>query len=314
MEFSDVLSVSVIIPTKNRPDDLQLAVRSLFEQTRLAQQLIIVDQSESPESFQRIQKEYAELPAQVRNVLTLEYIRDSSIPGGAVARNRAMDVAQGQVLLFLDDDVRLEPDFVAELLAVYNRITAAGGVSGIITNYKRPRWLYRAWTALFLRGPFHDDRQPIYWRADAHRSHGPIAVTRLGGGLMSFRATAIDGLRFDENLRGVSDGEDVDFCMRLRPGTLLLVAPRARLLHNQSPRGRATDHFLRREARSFYYLYWRNWDRGIKNRLCFALLNLGFGLLATLAGLRRGSLEPWRALRAAIKDAKGVRRKQGRRP
>ena len=32
---------------------------------------------------------------------------------------------------------------------------------------------------------------------------------------MSLRAAALGSIRFDENLRGVSDGEDVDLCMRL---------------------------------------------------------------------------------------------------
>jgi hypothetical protein len=63
---------------------------------------------------------------------------------------------------------------------------------------------------------------------------------------------------------------------------------------------------MQRQMRSLYYLYWKNWDQGVKNRLCFAWLNAGVVLLVTLGSLRRGSLEPWRALRAGVREAKSI--------
>jgi hypothetical protein len=42
----------------------------------------------------------------------------------------------------------------------------------------------------------------------------------------------------------------------------------------------------------------------VKNRLCFLWLNVGYVLVASLAGLRRASLEPWRSLLAGARDAK----------
>lgn len=62
--------------------------------------------------------------------------------------------------LCLEDDVRLERDFLQRLLYAHVEHPQAVGVSGIITNYRRPRWF------IFLRGPFHEERQAAYWRAD----------------------------------------------------------------------------------------------------------------------------------------------------
>ncbi|MDE3181646.1 MAG: glycosyltransferase family 2 protein, partial [Acidobacteriota bacterium] len=243
-----------------------------------------------------------EAPASVRQAVSLNYIKDQKISGGAEARNRLMDVARGEVWLFLDDDVVLEENFIEELLNAYERFPAAVGVSGVVTNYRPYSWPFQLWNAVFVRGPFQDQRQVVYLNAGRMREGEPVRVDRLGGGLMSFRAEAIRGFRFDPNLRGVSDGEDVDFCVRLGPQAILMMAPRARLVHNQSLSGRERSHWLQRDSRSQYYLYHRNWNHGVTNRIFFMWLNAGYALAAVFACARRLSPGPWRALKAGIRD------------
>src|SRR5580704_14549402 len=116
--MKDCLSATVIIPTKNRPTDLQQVTRSLFEQTVGPQSLIIVDQSYDEESRHRVEIELAKAAARGM-AWKLNYIHDKEVSGGAMARNRAMNVADGNIWLFLDDDVVLEPEFIERLLAVY---------------------------------------------------------------------------------------------------------------------------------------------------------------------------------------------------
>ena len=113
--------VSVIIPTKNRPSDLELVVKTIFKQSVTPQELIIVDQSESDDAKEQVEKEYAAASRAIRDCLKLCYFRDESIMGVNDARNRAMEIATGDVWLFLDDDVELEPTFLEELLVVYLR-------------------------------------------------------------------------------------------------------------------------------------------------------------------------------------------------
>jgi GT2 family glycosyltransferase len=300
--MKDCLSATVIIPTKNRPTDLQQVTRSLFEQTVGPQSLIIVDQSYDEESRHRVEIELAKAAARGM-AWKLNYIHDKEVSGGAMARNRAMNVADGNIWLFLDDDVVLEPEFIERLLAVYRENPDADGVSGIITNYPLPPVISRIWSRLFLRGPFHDERQPIYWRADRLRNAAPIVVRRFGGGLMSFRASVVRDLRFDENLYGVSDGEDVDFCTRLGPDAKMLIAPSARLEHRHSAI-RLQDHWLRRSARGNVFLYRKNWNSGIFNRFCYSWLITGYLLVAVVASLRRLSFDPCRALRTGQEEAR----------
>lgn len=299
-------NISVIIPTKDRPPDLARTVASLLGQTVAPAELIIVDQSRSEDSASHIRAMLAAAGAAVN----LRYLHCPELPGLAAARNRAMECAQAGIWLFLDDDVVLEADFLAALLAAHRAHPEATGIAGVVTNYTRPGTVFRVWRALFAHGPFHDPRQAIYWNADRLRTAAPRRVRRLGGGLMSFRGAALHGLRFDEHLAGVCDGEDVDFCARLGPQAILLMAPAARLAHLRSPVGREPIHWLRRQARAESYLYYRDWrapgGRGWWPRLCFLWLLTGYSLAAAVAGVRHRSWGPWQAWRAGLADARAI--------
>jgi GT2 family glycosyltransferase len=283
--------VSVIIPTKNRRADLEETIRTLLGQTRMADELIIVDQSQT-ESL---------LPM---SSFPLKYIYDSSISGLTQARNEGMKQATGDIWLFLDDDVVLEPDFIEQLLAAY--APGVTGVSGIITNYNAPPIMQRIWTAIFRLGPFHDRRQAIYYDAEKLAGSTPIRVPGFTGALMSFRADEIRGLRFDENLHGACFAEDIDFCARLPRNCVLLITPQARLVHKRSPEARHTVHWLDLHAQGANYMRERHWRNGIWNNLCFGWLNVGYALSAILSCARNISLEPWRAWKQGAKRGRSL--------
>jgi GT2 family glycosyltransferase len=275
------VKISVIIPTKNRADDLLRTLESLARQTHQPDEIIVVDQSSTP-------------PFHSKTVpLSMNYIYDPHISGLTEARNLAMDRATGDVLLFLDDDVLLEPQYVEEILLAYSPDVT--GVSGIITNYNLPSLSRRLFEKVFVRGTFHDDRQAIYWYANNLRLSGPQRVNQFTGAVMSFRAASIRGLRFDTKLTGGCLAEDIDFCARLPRGTVLVIAPKARLFHERSVVGRATGHWLEEHAQSSAYMRARNWHRGLGDDVCFAWLQVGYAVMATIGSLKRSSLEPFRA-------------------
>ena len=303
----DRLTVSVIIPTKNRPRDLSGTIQNLFRQSILPKQLIIVDQSESCEGRDLVRAAFHALPVERRENIDLCHISDPSIVGAATARNCAMDIADGDIWLFLDDDVRLDPDFIKEVISIYEKHQNIGGVAGIITNYARPGFGYRCWSWIFEWGPFHDERQPIYWNAYRLRDSAPIRVRKFTGCAMSFKASVIGDMRFDQNLRGASLAEDIDFCARLESARLV-VSPRARVAHMRSPMNRARDHWIRSHALSASYMYRRNWAHGLTNRVCFRWLQAGEFLVVAMSCLRRRSLDPLHALQAGLRQASQVTR------
>ena len=247
----------------------------------MADELIIVDQSNEPCALKT-------------EPLRLKYVYNPRVTGASQARNEGMKQATGDVLLFLDDDVLLEPNFVGNLLATYH--SGVAGVSGIITNYSSPPIARQLWEFAFEVGPYHDDRQTVYREVEKLRNTEPVRVRQFGAGLMSFRADVIRGLWFDENLSGACFGEDIDFCARLPRGSVLLITPQARLVHKRSLEGRNSVHWLDLHAQGTNYMRQRHWRSGLWNNVCFAWLNVGYAMSATLSSVRRMSLEPWLAL------------------
>src|SRR4051794_14291146 len=122
--------LAVAIPTKDRPVDLEGTIDSLFAQSALPKQLIIIDQSTDNESQGRVMFRYNALPETVRESIELLYVHDASICGLTAARNRALRLVKVEVVLFLDDDVILEPDFNEQIMTVYRECPYADGVSG----------------------------------------------------------------------------------------------------------------------------------------------------------------------------------------
>jgi GT2 family glycosyltransferase len=290
---SIVPRVSVIIPTKNRATDLAKTIDSLLLQTILPAELILVDQS-SEKAFQNL------LP------IPLKYIHAPGLGGAAEARNVAMDKATGDIWLFLDDDVVLESTFIEQLLNAYQ--VGVAGVSGVVTNYCPPPLFQRFWETTFMRGPFHDDRQDVYYKAKKLRNSDPIRVRQFGAGLMSFRASVVRDLRFDSNLKGASPGEDIDFCARLPNESLLLMTPQAGLIHNRSLHERRPVHWLRIHAQVSSYMRDRHWREGLWHSIWYFWLNVGYALAATLSCLKNKSLAPWHSWREGAQTGKTLAR------
>ena len=298
------MKVSVIIPTRYRPIEFGYLLWSLFSQQHRPAEIVVVDQSDGTSTEQVVNNFRCLSKTTDGEASALIYFHDPTIRGASQARNVGVRVSTGDILLFLDDDEILEPDFIHELLRVYASDPGVGGVSGVVTNYPLPALGSRILGRIFWRGPFRDERQPIYWKADRLRGASPIPVRKFGSGVMSVRRSVLCADRFDDSLEGLPPGEDVDLCCRLSARTTLVITPRARLINLMSSTGRARRHWLETDAQATYYLYRRNWKWGAKNRLAFLWLNIGYCLFAGAACVSRGSSEPWQALRAGIQRAR----------
>ena len=89
--------ISVIIPTHNRADILPRAIKSIQNQTRSVDEIIVVSDG-STDNTDEVVKEFA---AKDDRIQLIEYH-----PGhnGNYARNKGLEAATGQFIAFLDDD------------------------------------------------------------------------------------------------------------------------------------------------------------------------------------------------------------------
>ena len=296
------LSTAVIIATRNRVAALAGTLTSLAQQSHQPDQLIIVDQSAGVET--------RDLALGYRGGTPVTYVHATNLAGAGAARNIGISRASCDVLVFLDDDVQLEPDFLEKLLVPYQRDSAIGGVSGIVTNYRRPPLHQRLLSEFFCVGPFRDPRMPLYWNASALRDAEPIPIRKFTGCLMSLRRNAMEPDRFDDRYPGAG-AEDVDLSWRVSARSQLVLAPGARAAHLQSPVGSRRDNWISHTATQYWYLYRRLWRGSLFNRLCFLWVQIGFALCATVGSIRRRSLAPWRSLRSGIATANALARDCG---
>jgi glycosyltransferase involved in cell wall biosynthesis len=305
-EATTRLTTSVITPTKNRSVLLAEAMRALLTQTVLPDELIVVDQSDDDRGRQQVAALVAAVPAARRPRLV--YLLDRSINGAAAARNVGLDRATGDIVICHDDDVVAEPSAIERLLNHYCTAPDLAGVAPVITNYAAPSPLRRLFHRVFERGPFRDERQPVYWFWRRHPGPTRIPVRMFTGAMMSFRRAALDGIRYDARYRGASVGGDIDLCWTLgRRGGRLAIVTDARIIHTRAPRSAARSEEARIAAWGF--LYRKHLPMTLATRAAFAWYVTGVFVSATVYTLVLRTPAPlrsaWAGLRARRTDFAG---------
>ena len=290
------LTVAAIIPTKNRASLLAGIVERLLAQTATIDELVIVDQSDTDDGRIAVRRVLEAAPASRRPAL--DHVWDRAINGAAAARNVAFDRAHSDVLLCVDDDMEPAPDAIERLLQHLAAEPQLAAVTPVITNYEAPALTHRLVSQIFFRGPFHDDRQPVYWRGAGQRER-LVDVGMLGAGMIAIQRSALAHIRFDPRYRGASLGEDLDLSWALRArGGKLAIATDAHVIHRKAPRP-ASRH---EEAMltSWGFVYAKHQPKTLANRLAFAWFVTGVATTAAVAALRARSLTPLRSVRAGL--------------
>lgn len=230
------LEATIVICTHDRPEHLHRVVQTVLAQSRPADELVIVKDAPGP-----IDPELARQASAAGVTLTAVYTERPSLPA---SRNRGMDVAGGEVVLMLDDDMILPPDFLARLLALYEADPdqCVAGIGAVPVSVTISRWPDRLWNALST-ALGRERWVPRRWAARSVRL--PVAlrdqlvpVRRLAGGTISLRRIVAKTERFDGTLSGYALGEDREFCYRVGQRHGLFLCPSLHIRHENAPLGR----------------------------------------------------------------------------
>src|ERR1700722_2483844 len=102
--------VSVVIPSHNRADRLPQTLAALAKQglPKAAYEIVVVDDGSTPPVV---------LPATKSGPRPL-LVRTEGVERSA-ARNAGADASRGRLLVFLDDDIHVGPDFLAKYLTAH---------------------------------------------------------------------------------------------------------------------------------------------------------------------------------------------------
>jgi GT2 family glycosyltransferase len=291
------MKVSAIIPTFNRPAALRRTLTTVFALDPLPYELFVIDQSDDADP------ELAAFLRAAPAALHVHYVRRH--PDAQAARNYAALASVGDILLFLDDDILLEPDLIAAHLKNYDD-PEVGGVGGFyLEPGEQP-------TDVF---PAHYFRKHTGWVYFPHNY-----IHRMASGLFpscngSIRRELLFQVGgFDENyIRTHLDDTDLS-CRLKQAGATIVHDPGARAFHLKEPAGgrrpSGTNQFVIADSATWqiwWYFFstnfgWKGWrDIALRFRRCvFRRVNVvrPWHLAAAVFHFVRGALRARAAVRA----------------
>lgn len=234
-----MIRISLVIATYNRAEHLHSTLMSVAAQSLAAEawECVVVDNNSTDATSERIATFCAEHPA-----LNIRYIFEPE-QGLSAARNAGIGGAQGDIIAFIDDDERIDADFLSAYIDLFDTMPEAMAAGGrIIAEYPagRPQWMSR-YTEQPIANPMHyGDDVRLFPR-------GKIP----GGGNMAFRREALDRVGiFDTSLgrtgRRLIGGEECDLFERMDAvGIRPYYVPRAVMYHIIPEEKLTEDYFTR---------------------------------------------------------------------
>lgn len=228
--------VSLIIPTYAREEPLRRTLADAVAQDYPDYEILVVDQTKTHTSETQADLEELSQAGKIR-WFRLDW---ASLPG---ARNYGFRRAIGDIIIFIDDDVWLEKNFIHNHVRNYSDRADIGAVAGRVLDpsiaEKMPEEL-----AVEALPPEAMDPGIAWYYLDFVHTIKPQQVLTARGCNMSFRRELFDKyeLRFDERYSGSAVREESDFCLKIRKTPYLIwYAPEAVLVHIGEPTGGCHD-------------------------------------------------------------------------
>lgn len=292
--------ISVVTPTFFRPKEIDNLIDNLRQQTFMPYELIVIDgaPSEIVSTEQIVRSRIDKLPFKCRY--------EKHCRGTSIQRNAGIDMAMGDYIAFIDDDIRLEKSFFKEILKVFKEDVdgIVGGITGYITNQHldastSPRWIWYRRLRLFKTyEPGRYDFETGYpinrYLQPPH--DGVKKIDFMGAGCAVWRREVFDrGLRFSKFFTDYGVLEDAHFALRAGSHWTLLECGRAHCLHLRSQTAKPGSRMIaRKTAVNYRYVFVdlvpnRNW----KQEFRFWLVQV-FHLVAYIShAMRSGRKDHW---------------------
>lgn len=242
--------VAIVVPTKDRPDDLRRMLKSVMMQSYLPDQFIVVDSSFTP--VKEVTTEFSHL--------NLRYVYCHQ-PSASRQRNMGIRAIDQNIELigFMDDDVTLEENALKNMLRYWE--SAPGNVGGCSFNLLNPPSvqfpLLKRSAMTHALGLYSAEKGvvvPSGWQTLIGQVAHTLFVQWLPSGAVVWRREIFDEFQFDEWFDGYSYLEDLDFSYRVGKKYRLCVVAQAKCFHFPCSVGRGNGYsFGKREVGNRIY-------------------------------------------------------------
>ncbi|MEM9692331.1 MAG: glycosyltransferase family A protein [Myxococcota bacterium] len=154
--------LSVLVPARNEEASIERLIRSIYRSSQPVLEVVVYDDQSTdgtPAILKRLQGEFG----------SLRVVRGNGLPEGWVGKphacHRLAGAAKGDVFLFVDADVELEPHGLSRLLSLLARAAVVTAVPQQVTETWSERVMlplllltYTSWLPLALVGVSRDPR------------------------------------------------------------------------------------------------------------------------------------------------------------
>lgn len=234
---SNEMDASIIVCTYNRAESLKetlSALKALAAPAGLAWEVLVVDNNSKDHTRQVVEEAMKAWPR-------LRYAFESS-QGLSHARNRGIAETTGRIILFTDDDVLPEADWLVTTLAglEHYQADACGGYIAPIWEVPPPAWLTERFYGFLAVRTEREDDYPI-----TTPSQAPF------GANMAFARHVFDRVGPFDTSRGrkgkvLASGEDGEMFERILAANLKAVFLGQSRVHHKVEAFRTTKAYLRR--------------------------------------------------------------------
>lgn len=295
-------TVSVIIATKDRPQDLKLTLECLRSQTFRSFEVIVVDESRDDRT-RKVCRNF-------ENDLLLRYyhVRLGSLTR---ARNFGVERSRGEILVFMDDDIRVAPNFLEKLYEIFERDNDVIGVQGVIISRRATYPRLKNALRKVLMSWYIGSKKCVVRRSGLTARPSPLSVRKrveaewFEGSCFAFRKEVFKHLRFDEKLILWAAFEDIDFSYRAYKLSMgkLVIEPSLKVHHVMSTGARlVTEQQYYMHQIYWAYTFFKNLRSRLLNVLAFSFaFFLGDVLLRVISSLTSRSPASRRLLILAVK-------------
>jgi len=229
-----------------------------------------------------------------RGGVALVYFKNRRERSISIARNLGARMAHGDIVMFIDSDVILYPDYVEKVLNVFKKYPGALGVGSWRTfNRQIPSGIryYSLQTLEKLFFIWHQSRNSCRSYEYPIVLSGTTYCQWLMGETMSVKRSVFNEFQFDENLKGYSLGDDFLFSYSIykKYPKSLLITPDAKAIHSFSSQARPEGKELASiKSVNTKYVLTKLW--GFKGLLMLFWQSLGILIFRVIARIRKPTL------------------------
>ncbi len=212
--------VSVIVVNWNRHRMLRNCLTTLYQQTYINLELIVVDNGSTDDSVALLERDFPHV----------KLIRNTENKGFCTANNQGIQAAHGKWIALLNNDAEAEPDWIAALHSVLQNRPRVGMAASKILVYEEPARIDKVGHLMFPDGQNRgrgtgaldqgqfDAVEPVLWPDGCAAMYRRSMLEEIGG--------------FDEDF--FAYGDDAELGLRARiAGWECLYTPKAVVRHHR---------------------------------------------------------------------------------